>query len=82
MKSIVSGLLLAVTAVALAGCAPTYGSNPRSATLNSAALGGLGGAAIGGLATGSTKGALVGGAVGATGGAIVGNQIDQQHRQY
>jgi hypothetical protein len=60
MKKLV---ILAVVALAVAGC---------SRTEQGAAIGGLGGAAVGAAVTGDAGGALVGGAAGAVAGALIG----------
>ena len=56
-------LLMAVAALAVAGC---------SQTEKGAAIGGLGGAAVGAAVSGDAGGAIVGGVVGATAGALIG----------
>ena len=75
-----SGLcVLALSAVAVAGCTNLDGSSNRTGT--GALIGAGAGALIGNAFDDSTTGRIVGGAVGAIAGATVGAALDQQHRQ-
>jgi hypothetical protein len=61
-------ILIAATALTLAGCSPREADR----AVTGAAVGGAAGAIIGGAATGQAGGALAGAAVGAATGAAVG----------
>lgn len=83
--------VMAVSAVALAGCETTAdrfdtmspsNGDPNQRTKQGAIIGGLVGAATGVIvgddAEERRRGAVIGGVIGAGGGAIIGNQLDKQ----
>ena len=79
MKTSSGIIILALSAVALAGCTNRDGSSNRTGT--GALIGAGTGALIGNAIDSSTTGRIVGGAVGAIAGGTIGAALDRQHRQ-
>jgi hypothetical protein len=75
---------LALTALALAGCALPLAAcnNAGEGALSGAALGAGGGAIIGSMFGKAGKGAIIGGAAGGLGGAVLGDQNSRRPSGY
>src|SRR5215212_4339248 len=83
MKKLMILSLLALTALALSGCASTGSAGPfgQNNTANGALMGGLVGAGAGQLLGHNTKSTLTGALIGTGVGAMAGNAHDQNRAQ-